>query len=311
MRYELPKEELLYSGHIGCPGCGASLSMRYALQALGKKTMVVIPACCWSTVAGFFPSSSLKVPILHTAFEAAAITASGVKKGLAARGIEDVQVMAWAGDGGTFDIGLQALSGCAERNDDIIYVCYDNEAYMNTGIQRSSATPFMSWTTTTPNPAFKDTPKKDIMEIMAAHRIPYAATASPAFPEDFLSKMRKARDIKGLRFIHILSSCPPGWKYPSELSVKIARLAVETKIFPLYEIESGRRYTLTVEPKGVPVREYLKVQGRFSHLTPQATQAIQANVDEEWSILKGRITAQRSGPKAQGKVKRRAEGMKV
>ncbi|MDI6756147.1 MAG: thiamine pyrophosphate-dependent enzyme, partial [Thermodesulfobacteriota bacterium] len=228
MRYERPKEEFLYSGHIGCPGCGSSLAMRYTLQALGKKTMVVIPACCWATVAGFFPSTSLKVPVLHTAFETAAITASGVKKGLMARGIEDVQVLAWAGDGGTFDIGLQALSGCAERNDDIIYVCYDNEAYMNTGIQRSSATPFLSWTTTTPNPAFKDTPKKDIMEIMAAHRIPYAATASPAYPEDFLNKMRKVREIRGLRFIHILSSCPPGWKFPSELSVKISRLAVET-----------------------------------------------------------------------------------
>jgi pyruvate/2-oxoacid:ferredoxin oxidoreductase beta subunit len=253
--------------------------------------MVVIPACCWSTVAGFFPSSSLKVPILHTVFEAAAITASGVKKGLMARGIEDIQVMAWAGDGGTFDIGLQALSGCAERNDDIIYVCYDNEAYMNTGIQRSSATPFMSWTTTTPNPAFKDTPKKDIMEIMAAHRIPYAATASPAFPEDFLKKMHTARGIKGLRFIHILSSCPPGWKFPSELSVKIARLAVETKIFPLYEIENGRKYTLTVEPKGLPVSEYLKLQGRFSHLSAKAIQAIQANVNEEWGILLSRMSA--------------------
>jgi len=290
MKYERPKEELLFSGHIGCPGCGASLAMRYALQALGKKTMVVIPACCWSTVAGFFPSSSLKVPILHTAFEAAAITASGVKKGLVAQGIEDIQVMAWAGDGGTFDIGLQALSGCAERNDDIIYVCYDNEAYMNTGIQRSSATPFMSWTTTTPNPAFKDTPKKDIMEIMAAHRIPYAATASPAFPEDFLGKMRKARGIRGLRFIHILSSCPPGWKFPSEFSVKIARLAVETKIFPLYEIENGRKYTLTVQPKGLPVTEYLRMQGRFGHLDAKAIQAIQANVDEEWGILLARIS---------------------
>ena len=123
MRYERPQEEFLYSGHIGCPGCGASLSMRYALQVLGKKTMVVIPACCWSTIGGFFPSTSLKVPILHTAFETAAVTAAGVKRGLKARGIEDVQIMAWAGDGGTFDIGLQSLSGCAERNDDIIYVC--------------------------------------------------------------------------------------------------------------------------------------------------------------------------------------------
>ncbi|MBM4331594.1 MAG: pyruvate synthase subunit beta [Deltaproteobacteria bacterium] len=267
--------------------------MRYTLQALGKKTMVVIPACCWATVAGFFPSSSLKVPVLHTAFETAAITASGVKKGLMARGIEDVQVLAWAGDGGTFDIGLQALSGCAERNDDIIYVCYDNEAYMNTGIQRSSATPFLSWTTTTPNPAFKDTPKKDIMEIMAAHRIPYAATASPAYPEDLLKKMRKVRETRGLRFIHILSSCPPGWKFPSELSVKISRLAVETRVFPLYEIENGRKYTLTVEPKSLPVSEYLRLQGRFSHLRAKDVQAIQASVDEEWKILMTKIHSKR------------------
>jgi pyruvate/2-oxoacid:ferredoxin oxidoreductase beta subunit len=148
----------------------------------------------------------------------------------------------------------------------------------------------MSWTTTTPNPAFKDTPKKDIMEIMAAHRIPYAATASPAFPEDFLAKMRKARETKGLRFIHILSSCPPGWKFPSELSVKIARLAVETKIFPLYEIENGRKYTLTVQPKGLPVSEYFKLQGRFNHLDAKAVQAIQANVDEEWKMLMAKMS---------------------
>jgi len=307
MRYELPKEELLYAGHIGCPGCGASLSMRYALQALGKKTMVVIPACCWSTVAGFFPSSSLKVPILHTVFEAAAITAAGVKKGLMARGVSDVQVMAWAGDGGTFDIGLQALSGCAERNEDIIYACYDNEAYMNTGIQRSSATPYMSWTTTTPHPVFKETPKKDIMEIMAAHRIPYAATASPAFPEDFLMKMRRAKEMKGLRFIHILSSCPPGWKFPSELSVKIARLAVETKIFPLYEIEGGTRFTLNVKPRGLPVSEYLKLQGRFSHLNPKAIQDIQVRVEEEWARLVSRMETRRRRTSA---VQKKGQGTK-
>jgi len=300
MRYELPQEEFLYSGHIGCPGCGASLSIRYALQALGKKTMVVIPACCWATVAGFFPSTSLKVPILHTVFEAAAITAAGVKKGLVARGIEDVQVMAWAGDGGTFDIGLQSLSGAAERNDDFIYVCYDNEAYMNTGIQRSSATPFLSWTTTTPSPALKETPKKDIMEIMAAHRIPYAATASPAYPEDFLNKMRKAKSIQGLRFIHILSSCPPGWKFPSENSLKISRLAVETKIFPLYEIENGRKYALTHEPKGLPVGEYLKLQGRFSHLGQEQLRAIQENVDEEWAFLMEKIKARGAIKKESG-----------
>jgi len=281
--------------------------MRYALQVLGRKTMVVIPACCWSTIGGFFPSTSLKVPILHTAFETAAITAAGVKRGLTVRGIEDVQVMAWAGDGGTFDIGLQSLSGCAERNDDFIYVCYDNEAYMNTGIQRSSATPFLSWTTTTPNPVFKETPKKDIMEIMAAHRIPYAATASPAFPEDFLAKMRKAKERKGLRFLHILSSCPPGWKFPSELSLKISRLAVDTKIFPLYEIENGRRYALTVQPRGKPVQEYFKLQGRFGHLGAKEIAAIQKNVDAEWEVLTAKMEQGRIRAKSIGK-KERARG---
>jgi pyruvate ferredoxin oxidoreductase beta subunit/2-oxoisovalerate ferredoxin oxidoreductase beta subunit len=280
--------------------------MRYALQVLGKKTMVVIPACCWSTIGGFFPSTSLKVPILHTAFETAAVTAAGVKRGLAARGIGDVQVMAWAGDGGTFDIGLQSLSGCAERNDDLIYVCYDNEAYMNTGIQRSSATPFLGWTTTTPSSAAKDTPKKDIMEIMAAHRIPYAATASPAFPDDFRDKMNRIKQTKGLRFLHILSSCPPGWKFPSEISLRISRLAVDTRIFPLYEIENGRRYRLTVEPKGKPVQEYLKVQGRFAHLQEKEIQAIQTNVDEEWGVLMGKMKSR--GPKRQGLERRKVKG---
>jgi pyruvate/2-oxoacid:ferredoxin oxidoreductase beta subunit len=216
--------------------------------------------------------------------------------------------MAWAGDGGTFDIGLQSLSGSAERNDDIIYVCYDNEAYMNTGIQRSSATPFLSWTTTTPNPVFKDTPKKDIMEIMAAHRVPYAATASPAYPEDFLKKMRKAKETKGLRFIHILSSCPPGWKFPSELSVRISRLAVETKIFPLFEIENGRKYTLTVVPKGLPVGGYLKLQGRFGHLSGEQLAAIQENVDEEWSVLMEKTEAKRRNGKGVEIKKQKAKG---
>ncbi len=225
------------------------------------------------------------------------------------QGNDHTLVLGIAGDGGTADIGIQSLSGCAERNDDIIYVCYDNEAYMNTGIQRSSATPYLSWTTTTPNPVFKDTPKKDIMEIMAAHRIPYAATASPAFPEDFLAKMRKAKEGKGLRFIHILSSCPPGWKFPSELSVKIARLAVETKTFPLYEIENGKKYTLTFQPKGLPVSEYLKVQGRFSHLTAKDVQAIQENVEEEWQMLMAK-TRRRAGPKSKRQKPKKRQGPK-
>lgn len=300
MRYELPQEELIYSGHIACQGCAAVLAMRYSLQALGRRTIVVIPACCWSILASPFPSTTLKVPVLHTLFMAGAVTAAGVKSGLKARGIEDVNVMTWAGDGGTHDIGIQSLSGCAERNDNIIYACYDNEAYMNTGIQRSSATPYLGWTTTTPAPALKETPKKDIMAIMAAHGIPYAATVSVAFPEDFLAKMRKAKAIKGMRFIHILSSCPPGWKFPSELSIKVARLAVETKVFPLYEVEQGKQYRITVEPKGLPVSEYLKLQGRFSHLRAKDIRTIQQNVDESWEDLldKASRTRRRGARKA-------------
>ena len=286
IKMEIPKEEFLYSGHIACPGCGGTLAMRYALQALGKKTMVVIPACCWTNIAGFFPSTSLKIPILHTAFETAAVAAVGVKKGLDILGQKDVTVLAWAGDGGTFDIGLQAISGAAERNDNIIYVCYDNEAYMNTGIQRSSATPWGAWTSTTPFPHFKDKPKKDIIEIMAAHRIPYAATASIGYPEDLKKKILKAKSTQGMKLLHILSPCPPGWRYPAELTVKLARLAVRAGIFPLYEVENGKKYKMSLtREKGISVKEYFRLQGRFSHLKEEDIEAIQRNVNKEWREL--------------------------
>ncbi len=291
LRGEIPQRELMLPGHLACQGCGAALAMRLALKALGENTIVVIPACCWTIIAGAFPYSALKVPIFHTAFETAASAASGIRAGLEMTGQEEVTVLAWAGDGGTFDIGLQALSGAAERNDDIIYVCYDNEAYMNTGIQRSSATPLKAWTTTTPEKHPKDEPKKDMMGIMAAHRIPYAATASPAYPEDLVRKMQKAKSIRGTKFIHIISPCPPGWKYPSEWTVKLARLAVETKVFPLYEVEEGQRYRINVEPKGLPVEEYLKLQGRFRHLTPEDIKLIQETVDAEWERLVARARA--------------------
>jgi pyruvate/2-oxoacid:ferredoxin oxidoreductase beta subunit len=280
-----PEEEYFMSGHLACSGCGATLGMRYALKALGEDTIVIIPASCWSVIAGFFPYSSLKVPVYHVAFETAASTATGVKAGLEMKGDSTTTVLAWAGDGGTFDIGLQALSGAAERNDDFIYVCYDNEAYMNTGVQRSSATPFLTWTTTTPIHQAKGEAKKNIMEIMAAHCIPYAATASVAYPEDLFNKMKKAKEIKGLRFIHILSTCPTGWRLPAQLSIKAARLAVLTRIFPLYEIEYGEKYTLNIKPEFHPVEEYLKIQGRFSHLTDLEMAVIQENVEKTWEKL--------------------------
>ena len=186
----------MHPGHVACPGCGAAIAMKFALRAMGPKTMVVIPACCWGVIAGPYPQSSLKVPVLQTAFATAGAAASGLRAALDMRGDSETVVMAWAGDGGTFDIGLQSLSGAVERNEDILYVCYDNEAYMNTGVQRSSSTPYGTRTTTTPGSGWKRSRKKNIVEILAAHRIPYAATASIAFPEDMMRKFEKARQMK-------------------------------------------------------------------------------------------------------------------
>lgn len=280
------KPELMTPGHLGCQGCGAALAMRYILGALGEKTVIVMPACCWSIIAGPFPYSILNVPVLHTAFETAAIAAAGVRAALDTQGDEETTVMAWAGDGGTFDIGLQALSGAAERNEDILYVCYDNEGYMNTGIQRSSATPWGAWTTTTPH--LKLECKKDIMQIMAAHRIPYAATAAISYPDDLVRKVTKAKAIRGLRFLHVLAPCPTGWKAASELSVQLARLAVLTRVFPLYEIEWGTDYTLDEVEKPLPVSEYTKHQGRFGNLSDEHLKLVQQSIDDRWILLQKR-----------------------
>jgi len=288
MTLTIPREEYMSPGHLACQGCGASLAMRLALKGLGQKTIVCIPACCWAVIDGPFPHSSLDIPIYHCAFETAASSASGVRAGLDMVGDTETTVLAWAGDGGTFDIGLQALSGAAERNDDIIYTCYDNEAYMNTGIQRSSATPIGAWTTTTPVKHYKKERKKDIIGIMAAHGIPYIATASVAYPEDMVKKFKKAREIKGTRFIHVFAPCPAGWKSRPEDTVKLARLAVQTGYFPLYEIEDGERWTLNLKVKErKPIAEYLKLQGRFRHLKEEEIALIQQEVDARWArILK-------------------------
>ncbi len=285
MKVEMPDHELMHSGHVGCPGCGAAVAMRFVLKALGEKTVMVIPACCWSIIAGPYPQSTLQVPVLHSAFETGGAIASGVRAALDMRGETDVTVVTWAGDGGTFDIGFQALSGAVERNENFLYVCYDNEAYMNTGIQRSSSTPYGAWTTTTPGREWKKMRKKNIVEALAAHRIPYAATASIAYPDDLVSKVMKARNTEGSRFIHIFASCPTGWRLPSELSIKIARMAVQTNIFPLYEVEDGLRYTINFRPKGYLVKEYFRLQGRFSHLTDEDLEQIQEMVDEDWELL--------------------------
>lgn len=286
MTLSLPEEELMNSGHLACQGCGATLAMRYVLKALGQKVVFCIPACCWSVIDGAFPYSCLDVPIFHCAFETAAVSASGVKAGLEMVGDTETTVVAWAGDGGTFDIGIQALSGVAERNDDILYVCYDNEAYMNTGIQRSSATPHGAWTTTTPVKHFKERPKKDIDAIMAAHRIPYIATASIGYPEDLFRKTKKAKEIEGTRFLHIYAPCPTGWKSRPEDTIKLARMVVQNATFPIYEIEWGEKYTLNIKLKEKkPISDYLKIQGRFRHLTEKEIALIQKEVDRKWERL--------------------------
>ena len=272
-------------GHLGCPGCGAAIAIKFALKALGEKIIMVIPASCASIIVGPYPQSALNVPILHTAFATAGAAASGVRAALDMKGDTETTVLSWAGDGGTFDIGFQSLSGAVERNEDCIFVCYDNEAYMNTGVQRSSSTPYGVRTTTTPGRDWKKTRKKNIMETMAAHRIPYAATASIAFPEDMLAKFQKAKEKKGgARFIHIFASCATGWGAPSDMSVKIARLAVQTNIFPLYEIENGTQYTLNYKGDR-PVEDYLQTQGRFKHLNAEDISTIQSMVAEDWNNL--------------------------
>lgn len=285
IKLTLPEEEIMSSGHLACQGCGAALAMRYALKALGKKTIVSIPACCWAVIDGPFPYSAAGVPIYHCAFETAASTASGISHALQQLGKEEVTSLAWAGDGGTFDIGIQALSGAAERGDHLIYIVYDNEAYMNTGIQRSSATPHGAWTTTTPVKHYKKGRKKNIMEIMVAHNIPYCATANIAYPEDFIKKLKKAKSIHGTKFIHLLAPCPTGWKHSPDITIQIARLATQTNVFPIYEVENGIYQINKKISKPVPVSEYLKKQGRFRHLNEEEINFIQEEVDINWKRL--------------------------
>jgi len=286
----ISREEIMGCGHVACQGCGATILMRHALKVLGRDTCLTIPACCWTVIDGPFPHSAANVPLFHAAFMTAGATASGIRAAYDMLGREKIKVVAWAGDGGTYDIGIQALSGAAERNEDIIYICYDNEAYMNTGIQRSASTPLYAWTTTTPVSHPKETPKKDIVSIMAAHRIPYIATGTVAYIEDMIKKLQKAKEIKGTRFILLFSPCPSGWKSKPEDTVKLSRLAVKSRLFPLIEIENGTDWRVTVRvEKPVPVIDYLKLQGRFRHLTEEQVGLIQLSVDREWEMLRGKV----------------------
>jgi len=273
---------MLCSGHAACPGCIDALSVRHVLAALGPDTMAVVPPSCMAIIAGPQPFSSLKIPVYQPTLEASAAAATGLRRALDAQGKHDTQVLVLAGDGGTYDIGLQCLSSAAERNEDFIYVCLDNEGYMNTGAQKSSSTPHYAWTGSTP--AGKTTRKKNLIEIMAAHGIPYAATASAGHLNDLLRKVRKAKTIRGTRLIVLLIPCLDGWGIADDMGLAAARAAVETGAFPLYEVEDGVRYTVNSD-KTRPIGEYLALQRRYRHMGEADIAALQAEIDHGWERL--------------------------
>ncbi|MDP8216167.1 MAG: thiamine pyrophosphate-dependent enzyme [Candidatus Kaelpia imicola] len=276
------QEDLFVAGHTACAGCGQSLAARIVLNAAGRDTIITNATGCLEVFSTGFPQTAWRVPFIHSLFENASAVASGIEVGLKALGIKDgVNVISQGGDGGTADIGLQSLSGMLERGHDILYVMYDNEAYMNTGIQRSGMTPAYANTTTSPpgklslgNPQ----PKKNMAAICAAHDIPYSTTASVGYPRDIERKVKKAISIKGPKFLHIFVPCPLGWRHDPSATEKIAKLAVETGLFPVVEYESGNISKVMQFKELKPVNEFLKTQGRFKHLmkdSPEIKEAIE------------------------------------
>lgn len=299
------KKDLLMPGHRACAGCGPAITYRQILKATRGPTIATNATGCMEVVSTIYPYTAWRIPWIHTAFENVAANASGIeaalkvmrKKGKLRH--DHIDIIAFAGDGGTYDIGIQALSGAAERGHDFLYVLYDNEAYMNTGIQRSGGTPRGAWTTTTP--AGKVIPgkiefKKPITEIMVAHGIPYVATASPANWRDLITKARKGLEVKGTAFLHVLSPCPRGWRYDTGKTIEIASLAVDTCVFPLWEAINGK-YHLSAPSKVIALKpnckrditEYLKVQGRFRHLfipeNEYIVNELQKSIDDRWRKL--------------------------
>ncbi|MGO9388394.1 MAG: pyruvate synthase subunit PorB [Methanobacterium sp.] len=285
----ITEEEFLAPGHRGCAGCGAAIGARLALKTLGKNTVVVSATGCLQIMTSQYPQTAWKVPWIHVAFENAGAVASGVERALKAQGKTDVNVVVFAGDGGTADIGLQSLSGSMERGHNIIYICYDNEAYMNTGNQRSGSTPYGASTTTSPHgkESFgEDKPKKNMPMIMAAHGIPYVATASISYPEDFMKKIKKASELNGPAYIHLHQPCTTGWGFNPSKTIEMGRLAVDTGSWILYEIIDGK-FKVTYRPiVRKPVNEYLDSQKRFKHLQVEEKERIQNYVNEICTELK-------------------------
>jgi len=299
----LPMEENFAAGHRACIGCGEVLALRLVCKALGRDVIIANATGCMEIVSSQIPYTSWEVPWIHTLFENTSAVASGIEAGLKVlrrknKGPQkEVTVVAMGGDGATADIGIQALSGAMERYHKFIYVCFDNEAYMNTGVQRSSATPFGASTTTSPPGKVKTgqaTWKKDMVAIAAAHNIPYAATANPSFPLDLIKKVQKAKQVNGPAYIHVYSPCPTGWRTGPEVSIKLGRMAVSTGVFPLYEIENGRYILKPDLPKLRPVKEYIKAQGRFRHLTDDLIEQIQKRVTQEYDKLREKAAQSQS-----------------
>lgn len=283
----LTETEYALPGNRTCLGCALSIAYRHILKALDGQVIVTVPASCLTVLHGMYPITAVNVPCVNTPFASTGASATGLVAGLRATGRKGLTVLAMAGDGGTHDIGIQSLSGAAERQEDFIYICYDNEGYMNTGNQRSGSTPLGAITGTTPVLGKRQNPK-DIAAIMEAHCLPYIATANASYPLDLYEKVRKAKGIKGTRFIHVFAPCPPGWQFPYSDTIKIGQLAAETGLVVLYEIEGGI-FRLTSASRSLarkgnlkPVREYLAKQGRFKNLTEEQISQLQDWVNARW-----------------------------
>ena len=291
----LTEKEYLLPGNRLCPGCALSLAYRHILKAFEGQVIVTVPASCLTVLHGMYPVTSVTVPCVNTPFATTGASAAGLVAGLKALGKKGLTVLAIAGDGGTHDIGIQSLSGAAERKSDFVYICYDNEGYMNTGNQRSGSTPLGAISGTTPILGKQQTPK-DITAIMEAHALPYIATANACYPLDLYDKVRKAREIKGTRFMHVFTPCPPGWRFPFSDTIRIGQLAVETGWDILYEVEGGV-FRLTSASESIarrgnlkPLKEFVSQQGRFRNITEEQINELQEAVNVRWKHCLSRAT---------------------